>query len=267
MHISEFGDLGFSETGSGRVRIDAGGREYPVEPEVATMFECDAQHVGPVDGDRADAGSVSTVESEGAEPNSAEPHGAEPPGSGKPSITEPHAADVSTRDHVARTRPRDRPHTGASTAPLHPDIPRATQTIPPSIRRAVIRRHRGRCAVPGCQNHLYVDIHHIDPSCEGGTHDPERLTVLCAAHHRATHFGSLPIDGRASIGFVFRHADGRRYGELLDPRGIEVAHKVLRALINLGFKRSQAEQRIRQVQRDGAPRELETFLRTALQAA
>ena len=35
---------------------------------------------------------------------------------------------------------------------------RAPQTIPPAIRRAVMRRDHGRCVVPGCKNHRFVDV-------------------------------------------------------------------------------------------------------------
>ncbi len=40
---------------------------------------------------------------------------------------------------------------------------RATQTIPPAIRRQVVRREHGRCAVPGCRCSRFLDIHHIRP--------------------------------------------------------------------------------------------------------
>ena len=62
---------------------------------------------------------------------------------------------------------------------------RATQTIPPAVRRQVMRRDRKRCVVPGCTNHRFVDVHHLDPRSEGGGHDPDRLAVLCGSHHRA----------------------------------------------------------------------------------
>jgi hypothetical protein len=89
---------------------------------------------------------------------------------------------------------------------------RATQSIPPRVRRAVLRRHHDRCAVPGCAHGAFVHVHHIELQSEGGTHDPERLVPLCSAHHRAVHDGRLVVSGTHSGGFSFSHADGHRYG-------------------------------------------------------
>jgi hypothetical protein len=89
---------------------------------------------------------------------------------------------------------------------------RSSQTVPPRIRRAVERRHHGQCAVPGCRHGSFVHLHHIDRRVDGGSHDPERLTVLCSAHHRAAHGGTLVIRGRYCSGFSFEHADGTPYG-------------------------------------------------------
>jgi 5-methylcytosine-specific restriction endonuclease McrA len=42
-----------------------------------------------------------------------------------------------------------------------------------------LRRHHGKCAVPGCTNRSYLHVHHTTPRSEGGTHDPDALIVLC----------------------------------------------------------------------------------------
>jgi hypothetical protein len=89
---------------------------------------------------------------------------------------------------------------------------RASQSIPPRVRRAVLRRHHDRCAVPGCAHGAFVHVHHIELRSEGGTHDPERMVPLCSAHHRAVHDGRLVVSGTYSGGFSFSHADGNRYG-------------------------------------------------------
>jgi hypothetical protein len=158
------------------------------------------------------------------------------------------------------------PHVGAPTpVPIHAkSTKRATQSIPPAIRRQVMRRDRRRCAVPGCRNHTYLDVHHCDARSEGGGHDPERLLVLCGSHHRAAHAGALCIEGSASGGFVFRHADGTRYGEPLAPANIDVAQQVYGALTHMGFKPSQARALVDAVNRAGAPADASAFLREAL---
>ena len=90
--------------------------------------------------------------------------------------------------------------------------PRATKTIPPRIRRAVLRRDRGRCRVPGCKNARFVDVHHVVPRGKGGDHTPSRLAAMCSAHHQAAHDGRLKVDldKRGRLRVV--HADGRPYG-------------------------------------------------------
>ena len=191
-------------------RIDAAGQSHPVDETVASMAECDAQHIGDVDS--------------------------------------PHVRETS-------------PHVGEPT-------PRATQTIPPATRRNVLRRDNKRCVVPGCHNHRFLDLHHVTPRSEGGTHDADQLATLCGAHHRAAHAGTLVLEGTASAGFSFRHADGSPYGApLRNPEHADLARQVFTGLVNLGFKQTEARRRIARVQGDGAPADLDTFLRRALREA
>ena len=90
--------------------------------------------------------------------------------------------------------------------------PRVTRTIPPKTRRAVLRRDRGRCSVPGCRNARYVDVHHLVLRAKGGTHAPTGLATLCSAHHKAAHDGRLKVDRDPRGRLRFAHADGRPYG-------------------------------------------------------
>jgi hypothetical protein len=89
---------------------------------------------------------------------------------------------------------------------------RATQTIPPALRRQVVRRDHGCCVVPGCRNATFIDVHHIQPRAEGGQHVADNLVVLCSAHHRAVHRGLLVIAGTVASGLTFTRADGASYG-------------------------------------------------------
>jgi 5-methylcytosine-specific restriction endonuclease McrA len=117
--------------------------------------------------------------------------------------------------------------------------PRATQTIPPATRRLVLRRDHGRCVVPGCTHATFVDLHHVTPRSEGGTHDPDGLATVCGAHHAALHEGRLSVEGRASTGFVVRHADGTAYGDEVTPAHGVMAEAFL-ALRALGFKETES---------------------------
>jgi hypothetical protein len=106
----------------------------------------------------------------------------------------------------------------------------------------VSRRHKDRCAVPGCRHAAFVDIHHVERRADGGDHDPERLILLCGAHHTAAHEGTLVIRGTYSAGFVFEHADGRRYGDdAASPARSRVLAQVLTALVGMGWKQRQAQ--------------------------
>jgi hypothetical protein len=113
--------------------------------------------------------------------------------------------------------------------------PRATQTIPPATRRKVMRRDGGRCVVPGCKHHQFVDVHHIRARADGGDHDEDYLTVMCSAHHRAVHEGRLIIEGSVSSGLIFRHADGSSYGGAVSPARQDLQTRLFQALRGMGF--------------------------------
>jgi hypothetical protein len=125
-----------------------------------------------------------------------------------------------------------------------PAVPLA-ESIPKPIRRQILRRDGGRCVVPGCRHSTFVDVHHIDPRCEGGLHTPENLIVLCVAHHRAVHRGQLSITGNATS-LRFQRADGSAYGTKIDAAAIDVAEKVFRGLRNLGFSEKEARGALQQ---------------------
>ena len=40
-------------------------------------------------------------------------------------------------------------------------VPRATQDIPPAVRRAVLHRDGRCCVFPGCRSARFLDLHHI----------------------------------------------------------------------------------------------------------
>lgn len=75
--------------------------------------------------------------------------------------------------------------------------------IPEPIRRAVIARDGGRCKVPWCRNHRWIDIHHLRPRAEGGDHSLDNTCLPCEAHHLALHRGLLRIVGTPSSGLEF----------------------------------------------------------------
>lgn len=88
---------------------------------------------------------------------------------------------------------------------------RATQDVPPRVRRLVMRRAHGRCQVPGCRAAKRLEIHHLRWRSRGGNHHPDNLAVTCSSHHAAVHRGALRIAGTAD-NLSFFHADGTVYG-------------------------------------------------------
>lgn len=85
---------------------------------------------------------------------------------------------------------------------------KVTTTVPKKTRRHVMDRDRGRCQAPGCKNLGHLHVHH-----EGGRlnvgHDPERMTLLCTAHHPDRHDDRFAIQGTYSTGFRFVLPDGQ----------------------------------------------------------
>jgi hypothetical protein len=172
-------------------------------------------------------------------------------------VAEMAACDAQLLGNV-REAPGDGPHAR---------VGRASQTIPPATRRAVIRRDRQRCVVPGCTNHRYLDVHHLDPRAEGGSHDPDRLAVLCGAHHRAVHAGALLVDGNGAAGFTCRHADGTRYGAPVRLAAAGVARQVVWMLEHMGFKSTRARALVDAALQLVAPDDVAVVLRAALSAS
>ena len=143
---------------------------------------------------------------------------------------------------------------------------KATQTVPPAVRRSVLRRDQHRCQVPGCRHATFVDVHHIRAREDGGGHEPENLLTLCSAHHRACHRGALSIEGSAPAALRFRHADGTPYGGAVSPNAADLQLRAYRALRTLGFAERDARLAIHQsVTHVGENAELEPLLRHAIE--
>ena len=214
----------------------AGGELVPVGAEIVAMAECDCQHLGLLpaaaasehgthaEGDAA-LGAADAVRASDAHVDANDAH------------VDANDAHVGASDaHVDATAD---PITDGSREGIHA-LPRAKQTPRPATRRAVIHRDNRRCRVPGCRNSRFLDVHHIELSSEGGSHQPPNLVTLCGRHHRAAHRGNLRVIGDGAGGVSFRHADGSSYGEPLDPRAAELQAKVFTAVLNLGFREGEA---------------------------
>jgi len=144
--------------------------------------------------------------------------------------------------------------------------PRATQSVPPALRRQVLLRDQKTCQVPGCRNTIALDVHHIQPRAEGGTHHAHNQLGICTVHHRAVHRGEIHISGRAPDDLVFQHADGTPYGGPVSAPRADVCKKVFDGLCGLGFKSSEARRALDACTRDGdVPLDAQALLRKALE--
>jgi hypothetical protein len=214
------------------------GEARQIPTEVAEMASCDAQQIKGIH-----------AESRSRRQNS----------------TRKQAASIGTRGdggdetHVGGESPGERQ------PPAGPHPQRASQTIPPAVRRAVLLRDRHCCQVPGCRQATFVDVHHLRARAAGGSHDLDNLLTLCGAHHRACHRGDLLIEKSASGGLSFWHADGTPYGGPPNTREVDVAEQTFRGLRSLGFGEREARDAVRaagaHVGREGG---VESLMRAAL---
>jgi hypothetical protein len=173
LHICERCRRGFQE---------ARGELVEVDPEIVDMACCDAQHIGRVDS-VVEPGPAHV----GADSAQPERKAQENRSNLEPAL-EPSAS--------IRKQPGIRPR-GAKGSSARK---RATQQIPPAVRREVRRRDGGCCVVPGCRNGTYLDQHHLQPRAEGGDHDPDKIISLCGlcrARHKPHYaaFSFMPRSG------------------------------------------------------------------------
>lgn len=70
----------------------------------------------------------------------------------------------------------------AETAMLCTDSDLDQVSIPADVRRFVLARDR-HCRAPGCENSQRLQIHHMNPRCRRGNHDPNKLAAVCPQHH------------------------------------------------------------------------------------
>lgn len=76
-------------------------------------------------------------------------------------------------------------------------------------RRQILRRDGYCCAVPGCPNTLWLEVHHIVFYADGGLTKPDNLLTLCSRCHKHVHEGHLRIVREAPHGARFLNGFGR----------------------------------------------------------
>jgi hypothetical protein len=114
------------------------------------------------------------------------------------------------------------PPAAAASLPL--DVGKATDTIPPHLRRAVIVRDR-TCRFPGCQQPAAAcDVHHIVWRVRGGRTQLINLVLLCRFHHLiAIHQRGWTITLHPDATVTAVSPDGRRTLHSHSPPGTVAA--------------------------------------------
>jgi 5-methylcytosine-specific restriction endonuclease McrA len=64
---------------------------------------------------------------------------------------------------------------------------KARQTVSPALRKAVLARDQHRCRAPGCGSRKFLEVHHVIPREQGGSHAAANLVTLCSRCHRFLH--------------------------------------------------------------------------------
>jgi hypothetical protein len=89
------------------------------------------------------------------------------------------------------------------------DVGRSHRLVTDRQYRALMLRHHGHCAHPGCPNTKNLDAHHRVHWLHGGRTDLDNLLLLCERHHVAHHDGAFQILVFGAGKFRFVTADGR----------------------------------------------------------
>ncbi|MBS2040925.1 HNH endonuclease [bacterium] len=94
--------------------------------------------------------------------------------------------------------------------------------VPTPVQRSKILRRDGyRCAVPGCENSIWLETHHIIFYADGGLTVPENLITLCTRCHKHVHEGRLRIVGTAPHGLRYLNCQGR---DIREERKLEIPY-------------------------------------------
>lgn len=88
------------------------------------------------------------------------------------------------------------------------DVGRSHRLVTRKQYRALLKRHGGHCAHPGCANTKKLHAHHVIPWLVGGPTDLDNLIILCERHHVALHEHVYRIRKLGNGRFRFETPDG-----------------------------------------------------------
>jgi hypothetical protein len=67
--------------------------------------------------------------------------------------------------------------------------------VPAEVKRTVRARQGGRCAVPFCDNSVYLEHAHLKAHRLGGSREADNLPGLCRKHHDQLDKGYIRFSG------------------------------------------------------------------------
>lgn len=73
----------------------------------------------------------------------------------------------------------------------------AGRYVPAAVRREVYERQRGGCAVPFCDNLIFLEMAHLVPHACGGHREADNLVLMCSTHHAFFDLGLIRVRGTA----------------------------------------------------------------------
>jgi hypothetical protein len=79
--------------------------------------------------------------------------------------------------------------------------------VPAEVARQVHARNRGKCSVPGCDRHFFVQKAHIKAHRFGGSREAHNLVELCWMHHMMLDHARLVIKGTAEKPLFYTYDD------------------------------------------------------------
>jgi hypothetical protein len=86
--------------------------------------------------------------------------------------------------------------------------------VPGEVAREVHARNRGKCSVPGCDRHFFVQKAHLKAHRFGGSREAHNLVELCWMHHMMLDHARLVIKGAAEKPLFYTYD-----GDLIRERG------------------------------------------------
>ena len=87
-------------------------------------------------------------------------------------------------------------------------VGRSGRHVPAEVKRAVVARQGDRCAVPGCDHEIFMNLAHIVPHHCGGSREAWNFHHLCREHNALYDAGQLKIGGTPDRP-TFHRPDGR----------------------------------------------------------